>query len=139
MTNNDIALRIAKYAFSSKKDLAGRPYLEHLERVAANVSDDLYIPALLHDLLEDCPEWTRESLSAIFPTNTVWVISVLTRVKGEKYEDYILRVKQDYEAKKIKLADLKDNMDLCRLSELTDKDFSRLAKYHSAYKVLTNQ
>jgi hypothetical protein len=39
-------------------------------------------------------------------------------------------------AKKIKLADLWDNMDLRRLPEATEEDFARYRKYEEAYKLL---
>jgi len=39
-------------------------------------------------------------------------------------------------ASKVKLADLEDNMDIRRLSTLTEKDAERLHKYHRAWLAL---
>jgi len=39
-------------------------------------------------------------------------------------------------ASKVKLADLEDNMDMRRLSALTEHDTQRLHKYHRAWLVL---
>ena len=36
----------------------------------------------------------------------------------------------------VKINDLTDNMDIRRLSSLSNKDFKRLEKYHKAYKQL---
>ena len=52
--------------------------------------------------------------------------------KGEDYDSFIDRISQNSLATKVKLADLEDNMDLSRLSEVTDKDLERLEKYKKA-------
>jgi hypothetical protein len=52
--------------------------------------------------------------------------------KNESYAEFILRFKQNPIAKKIRLADLRDNMDLRRLSEATEEDFARYRKYENA-------
>lgn len=79
-----IALNIIETAFAGKKDKAGKPYIDHLKRVAENAKnyfkgseyvEELEIIALLHDLLEDCPEWTKQHLNAIFK-NIIIVDSV---------------------------------------------------------------
>lgn len=44
----------------------------------------------------------------------------------------------DAEGRKYK-SYLKDNMDITRLNELTDKDIERLKKYHQAYKMLEEE
>jgi len=132
-----LALQIAIKAFYDKKDLAEEPYITHLKRVASNVHSTKYIPAILHDLLEDCPEWNEDSLRAIFNNDDVLTIVTLTKGKDEDYEAYIERVSQDWKAKEIKIADLKDNLDTTRLKVLDEKHFKRLQKYHKALKKLT--
>jgi hypothetical protein len=52
---------------------------------------------------------------------------------GLNYEQYIANIRNDRFAKAVKLADLRDNMDLTRLSELTEKDIERTKKYHKSY------
>ena len=42
---------IARNAFENKTDLNGEPYVNHLNRVAGNVSEYLYIPATSSTLL----------------------------------------------------------------------------------------
>lgn len=141
-----IALNIIGKAFAGKKDKAGRPYTEHLFRVAENAKqyfegneyhEDLYIIALLHDLLEDCPEWTETHINAIFQNVAITSsVLILTKKEGLSYDEYIKNISGNRMARAVKLADLKDNMDLTRLSELTEKDIDRIKKYHKSYNTL---
>ena len=49
---------------------------------------------------------------------------------------YIKKIATDEIAIKIKMSDLKDNMDISRLDKIKDEDIARLKKYHKAYKFL---
>lgn len=145
MTQFELAVKIIQHAFKDRVDKGGSPYVGHLHRVAGLIanpphSENVKLAALLHDLLEDCPEWTEGALRALFPASVVDTVVVLTRKKGESYEQYIERIKEDEWATMIKEADLIDNMDLTRLpyEELTDKTIARLKKYHNAYRFLIN-
>jgi len=142
------AFELAEKAFSGKIDRAGKDYFSHLYRVCEGCykhigitkvenNDFLNSAAILHDLLEDCPEWNETSLSFIFPKEVVELVVILTKAKNEPYlESYIKRISENKLASRIKLADLLDNMDITRLSEITEKDIERLVKYHNAYKIL---
>jgi len=131
----EVAKQIVSTAFDGKKDKAGQPYSKHLYRVASTFekNEGLYCAALLHDLLEDCPEWTAEALLCFFSKGIVDTITLLTKSKGEDYSEYIRKIGEDDWATRIKIQDLLDNMDIARLPELTEKDISRLKKYHNAY------
>jgi len=94
---------------------------------------------MLHDLLEDCPEWNEKSLSCLFGENIVKTIVLLTKQKNQKYSEYIDAINQSSWATKIKLADLKDNMDITRLNSVSEKDIERLNKYIEAFKILSAQ
>ncbi len=135
----ELAFQIAKIAFEGKIDKGGKPYFNHLVRVAEKFKEDdfLYPIAMLHDLLEDCSEWNVKSLGCLFSENIVKTIELLTRKSGQDYFDYINEINQSSWATKIKLADLKDNMNITRLENISDKDFQRLNKYLKAYKILT--
>lgn len=133
------AFRIVEEAFKDKFDKGGKPYINHLLSVSSRLTtDEQKTVGLLHDLLEDCPEWTEEKLSLEFPNNIVESVVCLTKIKGEKYSDYLYRVKTNEIALKVKISDLKDNMDITRLSKLTDKDLKRITKYHESYHELIN-
>ena len=60
------AYSIIGEAFENKTDLGGFPYIHHLTRVGKNVNFKYKPIALLHDLLEDCPEWTYQRLLMYF-------------------------------------------------------------------------
>ncbi|EOU1750721.1 hypothetical protein QTI73_10065 [Clostridium perfringens] len=51
--------------------------------------------------------------------------------------EYIENIKSNNIATKVKIIDLKHNMDLTRLSEISDKDLKRNIKYFEAYKRLS--
>jgi len=139
MEQNELAFKIAKKAFEGKKDKGGRPYLDHLVRVANNFQDDsfLYSIAILHDLIEDCPEWNIKSLRCLFNENIVKTIDLLTKKKNQTYEEYISLINESSWATKIKLADLKDNLDVSRLESVSEKDIERLNKYINAFNLLS--
>lgn len=137
------ALDIIEKAFANKIDKAGKPYIEHLKRVADNAKnyfeetdklDDLETIALLHDLLEDCQDWTIEHLRAIFESSQIVnAVDILTKKHNLIYDQYIKNIAINKFSRAVKLADLKDNMDLTRLSVLTDEDIERVKKYHKSY------
>ncbi len=150
----EIALNIAETAFAGKKDKEGMPYIEHLKRVsensknylklqyAKNKEDDeiVEVVGLLHDLIEDCPEWTLNHLKGIFKNfSIIDAIDRLTKHEGLSYEEYIHNVNNCKYSRAVKLADLKDNMDITRLKYITDADVERLVKYHKSYKFLIGE
>lgn len=136
--NLDTALSIAVSEFSGRKDKAGEPYILHLLRVMlAMDTEEEMIVAVLHDLLEDIPDWTEQRLRDIgMKTHLVEAIVCLTRKKdSEIYSDYIERVDDCPLAKKVKIADLKDN--LSRIYNLDSDTIGRLSyRYFSALKFL---
>jgi (p)ppGpp synthase/HD superfamily hydrolase len=135
------AIEIAEKAFEYKKDKAGKPYLGHLERVMKGVEnevEEIKVVAMLHDLLEDCPEWSKEKLLEFFPETVVQAIVCMTHQTDQNYDDYISQIQTNEWAKAVKISDLKDNMDITRLAVLSEKDIERLKKYHRAYWRLVN-
>jgi hypothetical protein len=138
----ELALKIVRKSFEGKKDKAGEPYINHLRRVhdavpKLGVNNELKIIALLHDILEDCPEWNEKSLRCFFLDSIVDSVVALTHKKGDTYYQYISQVLDDGWATEVKKYDLEDNMNITRLPELTKEDFERLKKYHEAYRRIT--
>ena len=123
------AFYIASKAHEGQKDLAGEDYFLHLQRVADKFSDyTLKTVAILHDILEDT--WmTEDMLRKLFPENICDIVVALTRRSNESYGNYIKRLSCNYFARKVKIADLNDNLDLSRLEKITDEDFDRIKKY----------
>jgi (p)ppGpp synthase/HD superfamily hydrolase len=134
------AIEIALSAHKNQVDKDGRPYILHPLRVMLQMDTEVeQIAAVLHDVLEDSDLSSFDLRERGASQEILTVLDHLTHRKNESYAEFILRVKQNPIAKKIKLADLRDNMDLRRLSEATEEDFARYRKYEKAYKQLTEQ
>lgn len=81
--------------------------------------------------------WKEQSLKILgFSGDVTAAIACLTKVKGGNYEGFILRVSKNYLATKVKIEDVKDNMDLTRLKEVAPKDLARAEKYRKALENL---
>ncbi len=90
------------------------------------------ICVVLHDVVEDT-EVTFEYLeSQGFPKEVLDALDALTRRDNEPYQDFINRVTENKVACYVKLSDLRDNMDLSRIPNPTQKDHERVEKYRKA-------
>ena len=133
------AISIALEAHRGATDKAGMPYAGHIMRVMqAGRTIDEKIVGVLHDLVEDT-HWTFDMLlEEGFPPHIVDALRCVTKIsEDEPYEEFIKRVKTNPLAVAVKINDLTDNMDIRRLSDLTDKAVQRLRKYLKAYKELS--
>ena len=128
------ALALAVEAHRGQRDKAGQPYILHPLRVMMRLETDAErTVALLHDLVEDTP-WTLERLRGLgYPEDVLRALDALTRRDGETYEAFIERLRPDALARRVKLSDLEDNMDVRRLTAVTPKDAERLARYRAAW------
>ena len=128
---------IARKAHAGQVDKAGEDYFNHPKRVADNFYEDNdIIVALLHDVIEDTDITLEHLKKEGFNDDILTALDAMTKREGESYDLFIERVKDNPIALKVKMADLRDNMDILRLPELTEKDLQRIAKYHKAYKYL---
>ncbi len=132
------AVAIAAEAHQLQTDKAGAPYILHPLRVMQRMNTETeQIAAVLHDVVEDSA-WTIEQLRAEgFSEEVLAAIDCLTTHEGESYDEFILRASSNPLARKVKLADLEDNLDLRRLGKLTEKDLQRIQKYHRVWQSLT--
>lgn len=133
----ETALKIATEAHSGQTERNGQPYIGHPLRVMERVeTEEEKIVAILHDVVEDTA-WTFEQLTkAGFPPHIIAALDCVTRREGEDYSAFVERSAANPLARRVKLADLEDNMDVRRLSEVTEKDRQRLNKYLAAYRRL---
>lgn len=139
----DKAFQIASKAHQGQTDKAGEPYILHVMHVMNAVKHyqdyDLMIIALLHDVVEDSEMTIKNLFEHGFNSRVITAIAQLTIGPNELYVDYIKSMSENNDARRVKLADLKHNMDLTRLPEpLTDEDLKRIKKYHQAYNYLYN-
>jgi hypothetical protein len=87
-------------------------------------------------VVEDSP-WTLEQLRAEgFGDDVVGAVDALTHRPDESYEDYLKRASRHAIARRVKLADLEDNLDLTRIPQPTEQDLVRLARYRWAWEFL---
>ena len=133
-----IAMHIAWVAHRGQLDKGGSPYIQHPLAVASKMeTENEIITALLHDVVEDS-DFTIHSLELLdFPKEVVDALKLLTHDPGVEYFDYILALKGNELAKKVKLADLEHNSRRDRLPDNpTEKDRKRLKKYAHARELL---
>lgn len=133
------AYEIAKKAHSGQIDKAGEDYIKHPEKVASFVnSDEEKAVAYLHDVIEDT-ELTLEDLREYgFSEEVLKAVDVITKKKGQDYQTYLNSVKENKLARVVKLADLRHNLDLTRLINITEKDIERKEKYQKAIDFLNS-
>lgn len=133
------AITIATKAHNNQIDKAGQPYILHPLRVMLKLSNDIDRQvAILHDVIEDTNISIDDLRREGFENNVLKALSFITRKEDEKYFDYINKIKQNYIAKKVKIADLEDNMNLSRIQNIIDKDLGRMKRYVKAYSILKN-
>ena len=131
------ALYLARKYHAYQVDKAGIAYVRHVEAVASAFDDEiLRSVALMHDLFEDT-DIPREIIRENFSSEIFDAILAMTKSENEDYFDYIRRVGSNPLARQVKLSDLRHNMDLSRLKEVTDRDLKRVEKYKAAYEMLS--
>lgn len=133
--------------FKDKYDKGGNPYITHLLSVQKRFTDrygsndvDCNVACVLHDILEDTETTEEELLDVEYVTErVVALVKILTRKKDETYMAYIRRVAVVEAARRIKICDLEDNMDITRLSSFSVEDFSLLKRYWEAWNFLNGR
>ena len=128
------AIVIAAEAYAGQVDKAGAAYILHpLRLMLAVATGDERIVAVLHDVCEDCPDWSLGRLeSEGFPPRILQAIEAVTNREGESYADFITRAGGNRIGRAVKLADLRDNMDLSRIAVPGERDRQRVEKYQAA-------
>jgi len=133
------AIEISVEAHKGQLDKGGSPYILHPLRVMGNVDGESEkIVAVLHDVVEDS-NWTFEALLAEgFSIEVIEALKSVTKEsEDEDYDLFIQRAMQNPIGRKVKIADLRDNLDVTRISDITDTDVKRINKYKKALKILT--
>ena len=128
------AIALAVEAHRGQRDKAGQTYVLHPLRLMLRLdTEPERMTAVLHDVVEDTP-YTLERLRGLgYPEDVLSALDCLTRREGETYEAFIERVLPHPLARRVKLADLEDNMDVRRLPAVTARDAERLARYRAAW------
>lgn len=114
--------------------------LGHVCSVAGKFKHDIKISvvALLHDYIEDGYGTFEETQKRFdLDDEQMSALDAITRRDGEKYFDYIQRVKQNEMAKTVKLADLQNNLNRC-VNDLPNR-WGLIRRYAKAYGILIDQ
>jgi (p)ppGpp synthase/HD superfamily hydrolase len=137
----DRMLVMATNGHAGQFDKGGKPYILHPLKVMHYLKSDdveLMCIALGHDLVEDTPMTYAELRANGMTERVISGICALTKVPGETYDEYKVRVMSSEDAMRVKLCDLRHNTDIRRLKGVTEKDNARMAKYNMFYLEIMN-
>ncbi len=135
----DVAYELAQKYHKHQK-YGDMPYITHIDEVIASLSQkwgtgnkDLLAIAALHDIIEDT-ELSSEDLQELVGKDVTKCVVALSKVEGEKYEDYIHRVKEYHYSKEVKVHDT-----LCNLIHSIRADSAyRVKKYSNQLQLLVS-
>lgn len=131
---------ITSFAMLDKRDKSGDHYALHWANVAFDgpKSDVERQIAILHDLLEDT-DWTEDDLREVgFSERVINGVVAMTRDEdNESYFDFIERCSKNPDALRVKLSDLRHNMDQSRNKfTIGERDMNRINRYAVSYQYL---
>ena len=134
------AIALAIRVHNGQKDKAGAPYILHPLRVMLSMDTDREMQAaVLHDSVED-GDITLETLySEGFSEEVCSAVVALTKKAGETYDEYLNRVNENSISRKVKIADLNDNLNPNRIKTPTRKDKKRFENYLNALDFLKKE
>ncbi len=141
------AIALALRVHRGQVDKAGQPYILHPLRVMLGLeTEEERIVGVLHDVVEDSGKDDPAKAVALddlrrqgYSEEVVAALDSVTRSEGESYEEFILRLKPNPLARRVKLADLKDNLDVRRLGSVGERDLERLNRYLNAWRQLVSE
>ena len=150
--NLENAIKIAVEAHTGQVDKGGNPYILHPLRVMLSLNtEEQRIVSVLHDVVEDCAGWSWERLEAEgFSEEIIRALKSVSKTPEEEaeyqslpedqkldhYLQFIERAKANKIGRQVKAADIKDNLDISRIDEITQRDIHRLNRYKAALKLL---
>ena len=129
------AIEIAASAHRNQADKGGNPYILQPIRVMMSLdTEDEKIVGVLHDIVEDSDVWNFERLREEgFEENILSALKSVTKLsEDEDYRQFIKRAGQNEIGRNVKIADIRDNLDVSRMGFLEEKDLLRINKYKDA-------
>ncbi len=136
------AMNLAYRAHHGQMDKSGAPYIFHPIHLAEQMEDEVSCcAALLHDVVEDT-DVTLEDLRRDFPEEIVEAVRLLTHLEGVPTEEYLIAIKANPVALKVKLADNAHNADQSRCcgTEVSEEKKARWrVKYATARAILLGE
>ena len=106
---------IAHACHVGQRTRTGRLIIDHVERVAAAVTADARVVALLHDVVERTETSATELAARGLTPIELGALRLLTRATGEDYDVHVTRIAradgpEGMLARVVKLADLEDHL-----------------------------
>lgn len=139
MDDLDNAIELACKAHKGQVDKAGQPYILHPLRLMLKFKNTQeQIVAVLHDTIEDSDMTLKDLANYGFSELILDALDCLSKRENEGYEEFIKRILPNDLAKKIKIEDIKDNLDLTRIESINNEDLKRVSKYHNSLQALLN-
>jgi (p)ppGpp synthase/HD superfamily hydrolase len=124
------AIILAAESHSGQVDKAGVAYVLHPLRVMLRLkTPDEMIVGVLHDVVEDTNVTLEDLRKSGFSEVIVEAIDALTKRSGESRLEAGVRAKRNPLARRVKLADIAENMDLGRIPLPSEKDLKRTREY----------
>jgi (p)ppGpp synthase/HD superfamily hydrolase len=134
MATLERAIEIAVQAHRGQTQRNGLPYVLHPLKLCLDVATTPErIVAVLHDVVEDSAVTLEDLRKEGFTEEIIAALDLLTHRKEVPYEDYVEKIAGNPLARTVKLADLRHNMDLTRVTSLGPSDSARFEKYHRAW------
>ena len=128
-----IALAVRAHRDQRYPSPESEPYIFHPLRVMLAFRDPVeQMAAVLHDVVEDTDIELHELIEAGYPVEVVGAIDSLTRRVSESYDDYIERVAANQVGRRVKIADLRENLANNRRSPEAPGNAERIARYEFA-------
>jgi (p)ppGpp synthase/HD superfamily hydrolase len=119
------AIALAVEAHRNQRDKSGEPYILHALRVMFTCETEVErIVAVLHDVAEDTDRSFDDLRKLGFSEEVLDALDCVTKREGESYEPFVERAAGNPIARNVKLADLKDNMDLRRLVSVEQRTWT---------------
>lgn len=132
-----LALKVCFEAHKHQVDKSGLPYVHHPFHLAEQMEDEAAtVVALLHDVVEDTPRTVEDLAKLGFSGEVLQALRLLTHDPAVPYMDYIMKIRENPLARKVKLADLHHNSDLSRLDYVDGRALQRVEKYRQAIALL---
>ena len=135
--NTKKALKLCFEAHKDQLDKSGMPYVFHPFHLAEQMqTEETTIVALLHDVVEDTDYTLQDLASMGFSQPVLDALTLLTHDDDTPYMDYVRAIKPNPIAKAVKLADLRHNSDMRRLTTVDEYALARAEKYRQAIALL---
>ncbi|MFH1136041.1 MAG: GTP pyrophosphokinase [Pseudomonadota bacterium] len=113
MPSLEDAIVLATLAHHGRKDEAGQPYILHPLRVMFRLKTPLErMAGVLHDALENSSLSPRDLRKWGYPAEVLAALRVLTPSPRQGFKEYIIAIKKDPLARRVKLADLADHLEV---------------------------